>query len=360
MCASIDLALFQLQEAPASTAHRSGAKAPRTYPDGRPAATLRLDAEDSGPIIRHGDGPNRCDYLGAREAIVFRVGDTYYLHYDGAGPRGWLACLATSHDLKRWDLKGPVLDFGAKGEDDSGTASSPWTVFDGKLWHMFYVATPFTSPPPDRIPMIPYYTLTATAPSPAGPWRKRKAFQPFRTRAGTYYADEACPGQIIRYGGEYLMFFSAAGGRPLKRTLSIARTSDLDGHWTVDPRPILPPEEQVENSALYFESHNQIWFLFTNHIGLDRGGEYTESTWVYWSKDPNRWNAFHKAVVLDDRNCHWNVRSIGMPSVVKVGDRLALFYDAPHKDTGDMGRDIGLAWLNLPLAPPTVPKAQLR
>ena len=155
------------------------------------------------------------------------------------------------------------------------------------------------------------------------------------------------------------MFFSAAAGHPLKRTLSIARTKDLDGHWTVDRDPILPPEEQVENSALYFEPTNQTWFLFTNHIGLDRKGEYTESTWVYWSKDPNRWDTENKAVVLDEVNCHWNVRTIGMPSVVKVKDRLALFYDAPTKDTSDMGRDVGLAWLKLPLVPPTVRTAAI-
>jgi predicted GH43/DUF377 family glycosyl hydrolase len=342
-----------------SEGRRPSALAPRCYADGRPAATMRMDAQGAEPIIRHGDGPNRCDYLGARESIAFQVGDTYYLHYDGAGPRGWLACLATSKDLHHWDLKGPVLDLGAKGEDDSGTASSPWTIFDGKLWHMFYVGTPFTTPPPDRIPAVPYYTLTATAPSPSGPWTKKVGFQPFRTQPGTYYADTASPGQIIKYGGEYLMFFSAAAGSPLKRTLGIARTRDLDGHWTVDRDPVFPPDEQVENSALYFEPTNQYWFVFTNHIGLDRKGEYTESTWVFWSKDPNHWDTANKAVVLDELNCHWNVRTIGMPSVVKVKDRLALFYDAPAKDTGDMGRDVGLAWLKLPLVPPMVRTAAI-
>ncbi len=335
---------------------RPSAWAPRCYPDGRPAATMRLDASDSGPIIRHGEGPNRCDYLGAREAIAFHVGNTYYLHYDGAGPRGWLACLATSRDLRHWDLKGPVLDFGDKGEDDSGTAASPWTIFDGKLWHMFYVGTPFTTAPPNRIPGTPYSTLTATSPSPAGPWTKSKGFHPFSPQPGTYDADTASPGQIIKYGGEYLMFFSAAAGKPLMRTLSIARTHDLNGRWTVDPTPILPPVEQIENSAVHFEPANKTWFLFTDHIGNDRRGEYTESIWAYWSKDPNHWDA---AVVLDDQNCHWNVRIIGMPSVVKVRGRLALFYDATTTDSGNMLRDVGLAWLKLPLVPPTVRTAAI-
>jgi len=329
--------------------------APTSYPDGRPATTLRMDATDSGPIIRHGSGPNRCDYLGAREAICFKAGDTYYLHYDGAGPKGWLACLATSKDMHHWDLKGPVLNFGAPGERDSGSASSPWTVFDGEWWHMFYVGCQNVSPAPDLIPSTPYYTLTAKSRNPYGPWVKQKQVVPFLPKPGSYYSEEASPGQIVKQADEYLMFFSAAthtADSGYKRTLSIARTSNLDGPWQVDPEPILPLEQQVENSALYFETANETWFLFTNHIGLDGRGEYTESTWVYWSKNLNKWDAEKRAVVLDHKNCHWNVRDIGMPSVVKTDKGLALFYDAPAADTDNMGRDLGLAWLPLPLRPP--------
>jgi hypothetical protein len=153
--------------------------APASYLDGRPATTLRMDATDSGPILRHGSGPNRCDTLGAREAICFKAGDTYYLHYDGAGPKGWLACLATSKDLHHWDLKGPILDFGAPGERDSASASSPWTVFDGEWWHMFYVGCQKTSPPPALIPSTPYYTLAAKSRHPDGPWISRSRWSLF-------------------------------------------------------------------------------------------------------------------------------------------------------------------------------------
>jgi len=322
------------------------------YPDGRPAAVLRLDAVDSGPVIRHGQAPDRCDYLGAREAICFRFKGTYYLHYDGAGPAGWRACLAVSRDLRHWDLKGPVLDLGEAGQDDAGTASSPWTVFDGKWWHMFYVGSRTTSPAPNRIPAVPYFTLAARSLHPQGPWIKQRDVVPFRTKAGTYYADTASPGQIVRLGDEYLMFFSAAAftdARKLLRTVSIARTKNLDGSWEIDPQPALPPEQQIENSALYFERSNRTWFLFTNHIGLDAEGEYTESIWVYWSRDLNRRNPEQRAVVLDQANCAWAKRSIGMPSVVPAGRKLALFYDAGR---GNMGRDVGLAWLELPLKAP--------
>jgi hypothetical protein len=153
------------------------------------------------------------------------------------------------------------------------------------------------------------------------------------------------------------MFFSAttmkAGNPCVQRTLSIARTHDLDGAWTPDPQPLVPIEEQVENSSLYYEPATKTWFLFTNHIGLD-GGEFTDAVWVYWTHDLNHWNAADKAIVLDGRNCTWSKRCVGLPSVVKVGRRLAIFYDAPGGTSlSHMNRDIGLAWLELPLTVPT-------
>jgi predicted GH43/DUF377 family glycosyl hydrolase len=323
------------------------------YSDGRPAAKLRLDARDQGVVLRFGDGPGRCDCLGAREAIVFESGGTFYLHYDGAGPRGWLACLATSSDLVHWTKKGPILEFGKPGEPDAACACSPWVVFDGHLWHMFYVATPFATPAPECIPAVPYSTCKAKSNSPAGPWVKQKGAVLFPPRPGTYYSDTASAGCVVHHGDEYLMFFSAAAGSPLKRTLSIARAKDLDGPWRVDPRPALPPEEQIENSSMYFEPANGTYFLFTNHVGIDARGEYTDSIWVYWSKDLNHWDRQRKAVVLDYRNCPWSPDCIGMPTVIRFQDRLALLYDGPGgKSVSHVRRNIGLAWLPLPLVPP--------
>jgi len=326
------------------------------YPDGRPVARLRLEARDAGVVLRHGDGPGGCDALGARDVWVFESGGTAYLHYDGAGPRGWLCCLATSKDLSRWEKKGPILDFGAKGEMDSASASYGVTYFDGKTWHMFYLGTPNVSPAPDLIPSFPYLTLKARGSAPGGPWTKQKAVVPFSTKAGTYYSITASPGHVVKKGDEYLMFFSSTTTKPgnpfVQRTLGIARTKDLDGTWAPDPAPIVPIEEQVENSSLYFEPEGATWFLFTNHIGLD-GEEFTDAVWVYWTRDLERWSPKDKAVVLDGRNCTWSKRCVGLPSVLKVGKRLAVFYDAPGgSSVSHMRRDIGLAWLDLPLVPP--------
>ncbi len=323
------------------------------YKDSRPTAPYRLDAKDAGVVLRHGDGPAKCDFLGARDIWVFEDGGTYYMHYDAAGPTGWLAALATSKDLMHWQKQGPVLELGKPGEADSKSASYGVTYKDGKTWHMFYLGTPNVTPAPDLIPMFPYQTLKAKGASPSGPWTKQKGVVPFRCKAGTYYSVTASPGFIVRHRGEYLMFFSAAAAPPIKRTISIARTKDLDGPWALDPKPIVSPEEQIENTSLYYEPSNKTWFLFTNHIGIDDRGEYTDSVWAYWSKDLDHWDAQHKAVVLDRKNCIWSKSCIGLPSVVKCGKRLAILYDGPGGDSvSHMQRDVGLAWLDLPLVPP--------
>ena len=331
-----------------------------TYPDGRPAAKYRLEAQDYGPVLRHGDGPGQCDYLGARDVWVWTHGGTYFMHYDGAGTDGWLACLATSKDLIHWSKQGPVLALGGAGADDSASASYGVTFPEGKNWHMFYLGTPHTTPAPDYIPGFPYLTLKARSASPVGPWIKQPDVIPFRTQPGTYYSATASPGQVIEQKDDFLMFFSASTAGPTLRTLGIARTKNLNGAWRIDPEPIVPATEQVENTSLYYEPKSQVWWLFTDHVGLRDGLEYTDAIWVYWTKDLNQWNPGHKAVVLDARNCVWSRHIVGLPSVVKVGKRLAIFYDGneaekmPAGVKSHMNRDVGLAWLDLPLIAPPV------
>jgi predicted GH43/DUF377 family glycosyl hydrolase len=323
------------------------------YPDGRPEAPYRIDAKDHGVVLRHGEP---FDAIGARDVVVWADRGRYLMHYDAAGPTGWLVGLAVSKDLVTWQKKGLVTQLGKKGETDSGTASYGVPIKDGDAWHLFYIGTPNTTPPPERVPSLPYQTLKARSKSPTGPWAKQKDVVPFRCVPGTYYADTASPGQIVKVNGEYLQFFSAAiqFRGVIKRTIGIARTKDLDQPWTIDPEPIVPLEEQIENSSLYYQAEDKTWFLFTNHVGTDAGGEYTDAVWVYWSDDVTRWDARNKAVVLDGTNCTWSKKVVGLPSVMKKDNRLAILYDgAPGESTSHVGRDVGLAWLDLPIKVPT-------
>lgn len=326
---------------------------PTKYIDNRPTATLRVQCTDEGVVMRHGDGPDSCDTYGAREAIVNKEGDRYYLFYDGAGKDGWRACLAESTNLRTWVKKGPILPLGAAGTNDSKSASAPWVIKSSGVWHMFYLGTPNTSPAPDRIPAFPYLTMKAKSKSLRGPWIKQYDVRPFKEKANSFYTVTSSPGYIIKYNQEYLQFFSGATEDSLgtKRTLGLARTKDLNATWTIDPEPLFPPEEQVENSSIFFDQPSKTWYLFTNHIGITpENGEYTDAIWVFWTRDINHWNEKNKAIVLDKTNCVWAKGAIGMPTVIKVGDKLAMLYDGVEgSGTSHMHREIGLAWMNLPL-----------
>ena len=325
----------------------------KPYKDGRPMATHRISCIDQGVVMFHGNGPDSCDTYGAREAIINRVGDTYYLFYDGAGKTGWLGCLAESNDLANWNKLGPMLTLGQPGKDDAKSASSPWIIEKDSLWHMFYLGTPNASRPPDRVPNFPYLTMKAVAKSITGPWKKQYDVVPFPKNSQSYYSTTSSPGYIVKQGDEYLQFFSASvqNSSGTKRTLGIAKTSDLNGTWDISKEPIFPLEEQVENSSVYYQDSNKTWYLFTNHIGVDdSGNEYTDAIWVYWSKDLHKWNSEDKAIVLDKNNCKYSKGAIGMPTVIQVGNKLAMLYDAAQGDNiGHMNRDIAIAWVELPI-----------
>ncbi len=359
------------------------------YPDGRPKAEWRIAARDQGVILRHNEGnipygPHggyggygsptfeeekgghwlklllRHDRevggygaWGIRNPVIFEENGVYHLFYDGAALAGARNCLAISRDLVHWERKGVSIEVGEPGKPDAGYTCSPWFFKEGDEWHMFYLSN-------DKLSLAtPYLTFKAKGPSLAGPWIKQYDVVPFRTKPGTYFDASASPGHIIKHGGEYLQFFSGSWhrdpGRCMLRTLGIARTRDLNGSWTLDPDPLVPLEEQIENSSVYYEPANKTWFLFTNHIGLEEGKpEYTDAAWVYWSKDPNHWDVRNKAIVLDGGNCTWSKKVIGITTVVPVGNRLAMVYDGVAGiSTSHFGRDIGLAWLDLPLVPPS-------
>lgn len=343
----------------------------KKYCDDRPSPSRLLKVESAGAVLKHGNGPDECDIHGAREPILTQVGERFVLYYDGAGKDGWIACLATSDDLLNWELHGTALALGTGDAPDSGSASSPWMIEHNNKWHMFYLATQNVTSDKYKIPNVPYVTCKAESDSPTGPWEKRYDVVPFDTKPGTYYSDTASPGAIIQQGDEFLQYFSCSAFEEdtgvLKRTLGLAVTKDLNAPWVLADEPLLPLDEQIENSSIVYDPESELWLLFTNHIGIhyidkesletycgerllaeETTEEYTDAVWVYWSKDPKKWDPENKAVVVDEKSCDWCRRPIGMPTVTWFNGRLAILFDAyPGGVTHHLHRDIGLVWLDL-------------
>ncbi|BBH18835.1 hypothetical protein Back11_01800 [Paenibacillus baekrokdamisoli] len=326
----------------------------KKYSDGRPETHLTIPAEEYGIVLRHGSA--ELDGYGIREPLVFECDGTYLMHYDASDEKtGWRNYLATSKDLIHWDKKGVILDLGAAGEDDSSCAVYGVTYLEDGVWHMFYIGSDYHREHPYDIPDFPYVTMKAKSDSPYGPWIKQDII-PFRMKENTYYSTTASSGAIVKDGDEYLQFFSASvldSDNITKRTLGVARTKDLDGEWAIDPEPLFPLEEQIENSTVFYEEETETWFLFTNHVGINEIKEYTDAIWVYWTKDIQNWDVNNKALVFDGSMSTWSKSVIGAPSVFRQGNKLALYYDGVEGAGFDhFHRHIGLAWINLPIQLP--------
>lgn len=317
-----------------------------SYSDGRPSPVKRLPVIHDQKVLSHG-GTNDTD--GMRDVTLYEEAGTYQLGYDGIASGKWKNCGATSTDLVNWTKTGILLNatdhiscYGVIVKQGTGD------------YKMYYLAA--SSQVSDTTPTIPYLTYEATATTPLGTWTQGSS--PVFC-AKDYYSLTASPGPIIEYddgnGNDYIMFFSAANyvSGVLKRGIGIARSASQDGPWVPDASPIIPLSEQVENISIYQESGH--YYLFTNHVGIAGGVEYTDGIIMYWSDDPTTWSTSNKAWVLTGE-LSWSRKIIGLPAVTKVGtDRLAILYDGKDStsltDTGGQhfNRDIGLCWVNLPI-----------
>lgn len=293
---------------------------------------------------------------------MYQAAGTYYMHYDGSSGSGpWNKVLATSTDLLKWTVKGNFMPLGKGADQDVDCVCYGTVMFDGSQYQMYYTGSTSQLPAPAIVPLAPYTTLRAVSTSPSGPWTKMGV--PFSPKAGSYFADTASPGQVLKTSDGYLQFFAAgqkSGGKML-RTIGIARAPTAAGPWTVDETPILPSSEQIENAVFYFQPSSKQWFMFVNHVGVSPDGarEFSDAVWMYWTSDLNHWTAANRAVVVDGSSSSWAKAVIGLPSVSVKDGKLAVIYDGSSTATNmpdvsdNLNRDIGLAWVSLPITTPT-------
>jgi hypothetical protein len=337
-----------------------------------PTAAAMVDAStlpffpgvhDKGIVLQSGPSspcPGDCDVLGARDTWVFHdPTDSQYpfkMYYDGSGPQGWLASLAVTSDptLETWTKKGTVLPMGAPGEVDSASASYLTSLYveETDSWVGYYLGTNQSSPPPGRVPIGPYFSMLATSPSAAGPWTKYESFG--------NVIPSGSPGVVMKSPNDPTLWWQFCTGCA-GASIGLVSTRNLTGpSWDPVVGLISDP---VENTSLYFEESSGLWFLFTNHIGPDATGVmFDDSIWVYWSANLTSWPAHQVAVVLNRTNVvepSFQVGRVGLPSVMRVpgnDKQLAMIYDGGGSRGNvwyNQNCSVALAWLDLPLTPPT-------
>lgn len=246
-------------------------------------ATYRMPIEDCGILIspsQPDDPYYESDGGGMREPNIYKVGNTYYLFYDGAATHAghrpedadpenhlWRTHLAKSKDLKHWERLGPKLRCGidddpqgmAKGYKDFWSASSAWLYFDKeeKYWYAFYLGADGAAPsgPDIGTPSTYYSSCLAKARTKGlkgieGEWiqynrfpGKEKSVLFYKGKNGSYTQGITVPGPVIinpHWKGEkdtvnfkYMMFATCGAN------IAIVRSNHLDAvqDWDGDPNP---------------------------------------------------------------------------------------------------------------------------
>ena len=253
------------------------------------------------------------------------------------------------------------MELGKAGENDSASASYGTTYCDGRTWHMFYLGTPHASPAPTSGARLPLSDHEGRQPrGPPGPWTKQKRSGPLPGDTGHLLLRDRQP-QPRSSGRTASTACSSARRRdhPIRRTLSIARTKNLDGPWTPAPEPDPACEASRWRTPRSTTRRRTRPGSCSPTTWGSTGFEYTDAVWVYWSKDLNNWDPDHKAVVLDRSNCSWSKYIVGPAlgaSATATGWPCSTMATRrprwPAGVKSHMHRDIGLAWLQHPLTPP--------
>ena len=258
-------------------------------------ATYRMPIDDRGILISPSEPGERyyeSDGRGMREPNIYKVGDTYYLFYDGAATHEghqpgdtdaenhlWRTHLAKSKDLKNWERLGPKLKCGVdddpqgaeKGYKDFWSASSAWLYYDRdtKYWYAYYLGADGAAPIGDDVgtPAVYYSSCLAKAETKGpkgieGEWKqinrepgKEKLVLFYKGTNGTFPQGITVPGPVIvnpKWQGKkdtanlkYMMFATCGANIAIVRSNDLEAVQDWDGDpnpqgWRVD-KPILGP-----------------------------------------------------------------------------------------------------------------------
>jgi len=273
-----------------------------------------------------------------RDIDVVWDGKEYKLYYaacsDTTGPCKTSIGLTTSPDGSKWTLHNanPVIHHGTKPLVKEG-AGGPAVVFDGKTYHMYYLATGAScsssgvgyAHSTDGKSWTHHSSLVL-APKP-GTWE------------GSYKLDGVT---VIRDGGQFKMWYAACGcktcdckGTPCQ----IGYATSADGKaWTRSPKnPVLTKGAAGSFDAVHvtdpevvsIDGTYHLWYRGQDNAGTGKVGHAT-------SKDGHTWVRDKASPVINPGGSGWN-KTIRSPAVVRRGSYLGLWLQGADGSKTSLG-----------------------
>jgi len=184
------------------------------------------------PVLSKGAG-GAWDGVWVNYPYVVKVGDTYYMFYEGSNPTKTQIGYATSPDGINWTKQtvlGPILPVGAGGSWDDEHCGTPSLIEKDGIWYLYYHGAGGAG---DRIGY-------ATAPSITGPYTKSGSNPVLLPGPGGWDSNWTGKRDIFKYGSEYVMFYEGNDAGGVAGTqIGLAKSTDLDSWTKYDNNPII-------------------------------------------------------------------------------------------------------------------------
>ncbi len=245
------------------------------------------------PVLRptHRDGEFDSDMVDC--PWVIRYEGEWLMLYTGFDGVQYRLGLATSDDLIHWQRAGMVMDAGAEGEWDYGSAGGASLIAHDGRWYLFYCGFPETG-----YEAGPGKTGIARAPTPRGPFAKfHHAAVLLPGDGDAWDAGGIYKAVVYERDGTFFLFYNAKDkGSPWVEQTGVATSSDLI-HWAkYEGNPILRhgPEgawdSRFASDPMLLEI-NGVWHMF--YYGFD--GQHAcdgvalsvDGSWLHWEKSPH-------------------------------------------------------------------------
>jgi predicted GH43/DUF377 family glycosyl hydrolase len=287
--------------------------------------------------------------LGHTEPDVIKVGDTFYMYYRNDATNGASISVMSSTDGLNWVERGTVLTKSSSGWD-SAEVIAPSVYFDGSTYYLYYEADNANTPGKRAIGV-------ATSSSPTGPFAKysgNPVLQPtaaWEGHSSSVYGIVGTP--VITKGPNgifYLFYHGFKGGAD---RVGVAYSNNPLGPWNKEPNnPILDlgpsgswDDAKVAPSSVYFDGATKVMVFYEGF----NGNQEPVINWRIGIADAEIDSADGRIKSLTRRGApainlgaegSWDDTTVQLPSVIRVGDELRVYYSGNSGQAFRLGRAI--------------------
>jgi predicted GH43/DUF377 family glycosyl hydrolase len=293
--------------------------------------------------------PSKPILLGHTEPDVIKVDNAFYMYYRNDTTNGASINVMSSIDGLNWVELGPILTNSSSGWD-SAEVIAPSVYFDGNTYYLYYEADDASAPGKRAIGV-------ATATSPTGPFTKYSGNPVLESTLhwegvmSSGYGIVGTPVITRASNGIFYLFYH--GFSDGADNIGVAYSNNPLGPWKKEPNnPILGlgpsgswDDTKVAPSSVYFDGATKVMVFYEGF----NGKQEPIINWRIGIADGTIDSADGSIKSLTRRGApainlgapgSWDDTTVQLPSVIRVGDELWVYYSGNDGEAFRLGRAV--------------------